>query len=137
MRVGQCIRAWREKRDLSVRVVAPMVGVSVATLSRIERGEQVDAYTQLKLIVFLFGDDESSKNTKESTIKRRCEYCGHDVDPRDPFHVHGHSECLCGEKPVHNAHLHDAEPVQPGEISGDPDYGESDHHLRSRRSAAS
>ncbi len=54
MRMGALLRAWREKNDLTVRQVAPIVGVSIATLSRIERGEQIDAATQLKLIVFLF-----------------------------------------------------------------------------------
>lgn len=52
--IGQCIRAWREKMDLTVRDFAPTIGLSIATLSRIERGGQMDAETQLKLIEFLF-----------------------------------------------------------------------------------
>lgn len=54
MRVGQFIKAWREKRDLTVRDAAPLFGLSIATLSRIERGGQMDAETQLKLIAYLF-----------------------------------------------------------------------------------
>ena len=54
LRVGSILRAWREKHDLTVRHFAPMIGVSIATLSRLERGEQIDAATQLKLIMFLF-----------------------------------------------------------------------------------
>lgn len=60
MRIGAVLRAWREKYDLTVREAAPQVGVSIATLSRLERGEQIDAATQLKLIVFLFGSGTSS-----------------------------------------------------------------------------
>jgi transcriptional regulator with XRE-family HTH domain len=52
--IGPILRAWREKYDLSVRDAAPTLGVSIATLSRIERGGQMDAATQLKLIVYLF-----------------------------------------------------------------------------------
>ena len=55
MRVGECLKAWREKHDLTVRHFAPMIGISIATLSRIERGGQMDAETQLKLIAYLFG----------------------------------------------------------------------------------
>lgn len=56
MRVGHFIRAWREKHDLTVRDAAPLFGVSIATLSRVERGGQIDAETQIKLIVYLFGN---------------------------------------------------------------------------------
>lgn len=63
MRVGPMIRAWRAKHDLSVRDTAPRIGVSIATLSRIERGDQIDAETQLKLIVFLFRPDDTLLGT--------------------------------------------------------------------------
>lgn len=56
--IGLMLRAWREKYDLTVRQAAPMLGISISTLSRIERGEQMDATTQLKLIVFLFKEPE-------------------------------------------------------------------------------
>jgi hypothetical protein len=42
------------------------------------------------------------------------EPCGYGRERKimgDPFHVHGFSECQCGERPVHNSHLHDAEPL--------------------------
>lgn len=38
----------------------------------------------------------------------QCGYCHTVIDPRDPFHVHGHNECLCGATPRHNAYLHNA-----------------------------
>lgn len=58
--IGELIRAWREKRDLTVRDAAPMFGVSIATLSRIERGGQMDAPTLLKLVGLLFGSAAQS-----------------------------------------------------------------------------
>lgn len=36
-----------------------------------------------------------------------CHYCHAMIAPRDPFHVHGHNECLCGVKPIHNSYFHD------------------------------
>lgn len=62
MKIGAVIRAWREKHDQTVRQAAPLIGVSIATLSRIERGEQMDAATQLKFIVFLFGSDAEGRS---------------------------------------------------------------------------
>lgn len=55
MRIGALLKAWREKHDITTREFAPTLGISIATLSRIERGGQMDAETQIKLIVFLFG----------------------------------------------------------------------------------
>jgi transcriptional regulator with XRE-family HTH domain len=54
MMLGDLIKAWRQKRDLSVRDAAPQFDVSAATLSRLENGRPIDADTQLKLIVMLF-----------------------------------------------------------------------------------
>lgn len=52
--IGELIRVWRVVNDLGARDVAKMLGVSAATVSRIERGETVDAKTMLKLICWLF-----------------------------------------------------------------------------------
>jgi hypothetical protein len=39
-----------------------------------------------------------------------CQYCDHLIQPRDPYHVHGHNECLCGVTPKHNDYLHEGSP---------------------------
>ena len=57
--LGDLIRAWREKRDLTVRGAAPLFDVSPSTLSRIERGAQIDGLTVVKLITLLFAKDDA------------------------------------------------------------------------------
>jgi transcriptional regulator with XRE-family HTH domain len=54
MKIGEVMRSWRQKRDLGVREAAQMIGVSHGTISRIERGEQIDATTMIKLLRWLF-----------------------------------------------------------------------------------
>ena len=52
--IGELIKAWRDKYRLGVRSAAKSIGVSAATISRIERGKQIDAETMLKLVNWLF-----------------------------------------------------------------------------------
>ena len=44
------------------------------------------------------------------TPTKTCGYCRETITVGDPYHVHGHNECLCGMTPRHNPHLHDAPP---------------------------
>jgi transcriptional regulator with XRE-family HTH domain len=53
--IGELIAAWRHRLDITVRAAAVILEVSPATVSRIERGKPMDAETQLKLILCLFG----------------------------------------------------------------------------------
>lgn len=54
MRIGEVIRCYRRITDVGIREVAQEIGVSHGTLSRIERGDQMDAYTMMKLLRWLF-----------------------------------------------------------------------------------
>ena len=45
-----------------------------------------------------------------SENRKICGYCRETNTVGDPYHVHGHNECLCGMTPRHNPHLHDAPP---------------------------
>ena len=54
MMIGEVIKSWRQKRDLGVREAGQRIGISHGTVSRIERGEQIDARTLLKLMAWLF-----------------------------------------------------------------------------------
>ena len=56
MILGDVIRRWRMWSELSIREVATMIGVSAATLSRIERGETMDGRTLAKIVTFLLRD---------------------------------------------------------------------------------
>jgi DNA-binding XRE family transcriptional regulator len=49
------MRAYRMKYDITVRVMAEMIGVSPATISRLEHERPIDTKTMLKLIGWLFG----------------------------------------------------------------------------------
>lgn len=58
--VGTMIRCWRRIEDVSIREAAKQIGVSHGTLSRIERGDQMDAYTMMKLLTWLFSTENGS-----------------------------------------------------------------------------
>ena len=66
MRLGEIIQAWRTLNsirdntgDYGIRKVARDIGISHATLSRIERGEEFDSRTMAKLMLWLFQPTES------------------------------------------------------------------------------
>jgi transcriptional regulator with XRE-family HTH domain len=50
MRIGELIRLWRVENRYGIREAAKLIGVSSATLSRVERGEGMDAQTLAKLL---------------------------------------------------------------------------------------
>lgn len=47
--LGRMLVLYRMHHDLGVRELAPRIGLSIATLSRIERGHAMDAATLLKV----------------------------------------------------------------------------------------
>ena len=51
--LGRILRLYRVVQNLPVRQVAPEMGISIATLSRIERGHAMDADTLVKVIRWL------------------------------------------------------------------------------------
>lgn len=62
MMVGTMIRCWRRIEDVGIREAAQQIGVSHGTLSRIERGERMDAVTMMKLLRWLFEGDTKNGN---------------------------------------------------------------------------
>ena len=52
--LGQMLVMYRAARGLTVLVLAAEVGISAATLSRIERGGLCDPSTLLRLLAWLF-----------------------------------------------------------------------------------
>ncbi len=52
--IGQILAMYRYKNDLTVRAMAEILGVSAATISRIEHGREIDAKTLVKLFNWLF-----------------------------------------------------------------------------------
>ena len=51
--LGEMLTLYRAAHGLTVRELAPIVGISYPTLNRIERGEQCDVATFLKLVAWL------------------------------------------------------------------------------------
>ena len=47
MRLARLLKSWRAVTDLSIREAAAEIGISTPTLSRIERGEEMNGDTHL------------------------------------------------------------------------------------------
>lgn len=58
-RLGEMLRLYRAVRGLSLRDVAPVIGIGHATLMRIEVGESFDVATCLKLWTYLLAEEPS------------------------------------------------------------------------------
>ena len=54
-RFGEMFRLYRTVRNLSLRELAPQIGIGHATLMRIETGQTFDADTLLKLWTWMLG----------------------------------------------------------------------------------
>jgi transcriptional regulator with XRE-family HTH domain len=52
--IGELIKAWRKEHRHGTRALAKVLGISAATLNRIEHGQPIDGDTQLKLINWTF-----------------------------------------------------------------------------------
>jgi transcriptional regulator with XRE-family HTH domain len=53
MKLGLALSGYRDSRSLTVRALAKQIGVSHATLSRVERGYACDSGTLAKIMVWL------------------------------------------------------------------------------------
>ena len=58
MRLGAVLKAWRWAEKLNIRTAASGMGVSAATLSRIENGELMDGETLAKILSWLTDTDK-------------------------------------------------------------------------------
>lgn len=55
MRICEILRLWRKMADLGIREAAQEMGISPATLSRVERGGDVDGKTLAKILMWQLG----------------------------------------------------------------------------------
>lgn len=55
MQLGKVIKEWRYAVRIGVRRAAKAIGISAATLSRVERGENPDGATLAKILIWLLG----------------------------------------------------------------------------------
>lgn len=61
--LGEVIKRWRVNKDLGQRGAAKLIGISAATLCRIETGgTTLDSKSLLALLNWLFKDDGTKKS---------------------------------------------------------------------------
>lgn len=53
---GEVLRTWRRVKDCGLRQVAKDIGISAATLSRVERGEYMEVRTLILILNWLMAD---------------------------------------------------------------------------------
>ena len=53
--LGEIMRKWHYSQELDLRTVAKQIGISAATLMRIEQGKSFDALTMMKLWQWMMG----------------------------------------------------------------------------------
>lgn len=64
MRLGQVLADYRYARRIGVRELAKDIGLSTATLNRIENDAACDARSLIKIMQWLFADGDSRKARK-------------------------------------------------------------------------
>lgn len=50
--LSEMLRLYRTVKGLTIRQFAPQIGISIATLSRVERGHEMDLETFSKLLTW-------------------------------------------------------------------------------------
>lgn len=65
MKIGEVLNNWRRIQGIGVREAGVEIGISHGTVSRIERGEQIDAATMMKLLRWLFDETGARNGRKE------------------------------------------------------------------------
>jgi transcriptional regulator with XRE-family HTH domain len=85
MKLGKLLRCYREVNRESIRDLSKEIGITIATLSRIENGKPVDLKITLVLINWLFGGQKSLESPNTASNKRvmPCSMC--DVWARTKF----------------------------------------------------
>lgn len=58
-RLGEMLRLWRTVRQMTLREVAPSIGISHSTLLRLEQGKPCDLPSWLKVQAWLLSDGGS------------------------------------------------------------------------------
>lgn len=53
MKLGEVIKGWRERQYIGQREAAKRIGISLATLSRIENGKPIDGATMVRILDWL------------------------------------------------------------------------------------
>lgn len=57
MKLGEMLLSYRQKKDINARDLAKEIGMSASTLCRIERGNNPDVDTYLKILNWMNRDE--------------------------------------------------------------------------------
>jgi hypothetical protein len=60
LQLGEVVRTWRIVKERGIRGVAKEMDLSSATLSRLERGYEIDARTLLRVVNWLMRHKETA-----------------------------------------------------------------------------
>lgn len=63
MKLGDVLRKWRLMNELDLRSVGAEIGISAATLLRIEQGRAPDSITFMLVLNWLMGDRTDERRT--------------------------------------------------------------------------
>lgn len=64
MILGEVLRRWRQCADITVRDAAKRIGISPATLCRVEQGESMDGVILGKILTWMLSPSEAKKGAK-------------------------------------------------------------------------
>ena len=67
MNLGRVIAGYRKKERYGVRAMAKEIGISHATLSRIENNKDCDSRSMTKILLWLIGDDGKCRTRSPKT----------------------------------------------------------------------
>jgi len=57
MRIGALIKAWREANRYGTREASRIIGVSAATLNRVENGRATSGASMARIMIWAFGSE--------------------------------------------------------------------------------
>jgi transcriptional regulator with XRE-family HTH domain len=69
MKLGQVIRRYRVTSELSLRNMGREIGISAATLMRLEQGRDPDGATLTKVLIWLFKPTANGAQGKGRAVK--------------------------------------------------------------------
>jgi transcriptional regulator with XRE-family HTH domain len=64
MRLGTLLADWRFANRIGVREAARRIGLSPATLSRIENGKNADGTSMTKIMLWLFTEEDQTETKR-------------------------------------------------------------------------
>lgn len=68
MKIGKLLVMYRAMQSLGTRGLAEEIGVSAATINRLEKGKEIEGKTMIKIVTWLFLDEERAVMTAKEEV---------------------------------------------------------------------